>query len=341
MEAEWRRRVDTYGASHRDMATQFARSHAGALSEDWETILPIFTPDSEDMATRDAGGLAMNALAAVLPNLVGGSADLDPSTRTVLKGCGDFEVPRTDPRDGAATQGAAGGVWGYAGRNIHFGLREHAMAAVMTGMACHGGVLPFGATFPSFSDYMRPSIQLAALRWPGTRCRASRADDRNVRWRARPSSRTGLGQRRHSKPRALFGPGLGSAMPLVWAHAEYLKLCRSRCDGRIFDQPPHTVERYIVRQTTSDRIIWRFNNKARAMPANRMLRVETLAPAVVHWSVDEWRTVHDTSTRDTTLGVHVTDLETRDLRQGDSVHFTFYWPGAGRWEGIDFQVCLE
>ena len=105
----------------------------------------------------------MNALAAVLPNLVGGSADLDPSTRTVLKGCGDFESPRAESPDGPATQGTAGGVWGYAGRNIHFGLREHAMAAVMTGMACHGGVLPFGATFLSFSDYMRPSIRLAAL----------------------------------------------------------------------------------------------------------------------------------------------------------------------------------
>jgi transketolase len=81
----------------------------------------------------------------------------------MLKGCGDFERPRAAPSDGPATQGTAGGVWGYAGRNIHFGLREHAMAAVMTGMACHGGVLPFGATFLSFSDYMRPSIRLAAL----------------------------------------------------------------------------------------------------------------------------------------------------------------------------------
>jgi transketolase len=163
LEAEWHRRVDTYRVSHRDMAKQFARSHVGAPPDDWQTTLPIFTPDSGDTATRDAGGLAMNASAGVLPNLVGGSADLDPSTRTVLKGCGDFEAPRTEPHGGPATQGTAGGVWGYAGRNIHFGLREHAMAAVMTGMACHGGVLPFGATFLSFSDYMRPSIRLAAL----------------------------------------------------------------------------------------------------------------------------------------------------------------------------------
>jgi transketolase len=105
----------------------------------------------------------MNALTAVLPNLVGGSADLDPSTRTGLKGCGDFESPRLQPYDAQSTQGTTGGVWSYAGRNIHFGLREHAMAAIMTGMACHGGVIPFGATFLSFSDYMRPSIRLAAL----------------------------------------------------------------------------------------------------------------------------------------------------------------------------------
>jgi glucoamylase len=87
--------------------------------------------------------------------------------------------------------------------------------------------------------------------------------------------------------------------------------------------------------------VWRFNNKVRAMPADRTLRVETLVPAVVHWSVDGWRTVHDTSTRDTTLGVHVCDLDTRDLRAGDRVQLTFYWPEAKRWEGVDFLVCID
>ena len=130
-------------------------------------------------------------------------------------------------------------------------------------------------------------------------------------------------------------------MPLVWAHAEYLKLCRSLHDGEIFDQPPQTVERYVVQQTTSDRIVWRFNNKVRAMPANRTLRVETLAPAVVHWSVDGWRTVHDTATRDTTLGVHIVDLPTTRLRAGAGVDLTFYWPEASHWEGVDFVVCVE
>jgi glucoamylase len=142
--------------------------------------------------------------------------------------------------------------------------------------------------------------------------------------------------------RELFiGHASGSAMPLVWAHAEYLKVCRSLLDGHIFDQPPQTVERYLVSRTTSDRIIWRFNNKVRAMPANKTLRVETRAPAVVHWSVDGWRTVHDTATRDTTLGVHVVDLGTMQLCAGEGVHLTFYWPDVDRWEGADFLVRID
>jgi transketolase len=164
-EAAWRRRVDAYGVAHPELADPLARALAGDLPDGWEAHLPIFTQADSDMATRDAGGQTINALAAVVRNLVGGSADLDPSTRTALKGCGDFESPHmaVAPVSAWPTQGAAGGVWGYAGRNIHFGLREHAMAAVLTGMAVHGGLLPFGATFLSFSDYMRPSIRLAAL----------------------------------------------------------------------------------------------------------------------------------------------------------------------------------
>jgi len=116
------------------------------------------------MATREAGGKVMEALANIVPNLIGGSADLDPSTRTMLKGLGDFGPPLPAPPAGApATQGLAGGGVRYAGRNIHFGIREHAMAAALNGLAHHGGVLPYGATFLVFSDYMRPSIWLAAL----------------------------------------------------------------------------------------------------------------------------------------------------------------------------------
>ena len=142
--------------------------------------------------------------------------------------------------------------------------------------------------------------------------------------------------------RELFvGRPSGSAMPLVWAHAEYVKLCRSLGDREIFDRPPQTIERYLVKKTTSANITWRFNNKARSMPERRILRVETLAPALVHWSGDNWRTVRDSPTRDTTLGVHVADLETLSLRIGDRVELTFYWPDADRWEGVDFVICVE
>jgi len=116
------------------------------------------------MATRDAGGKVLIALAGVVTNLVGGSADLNPSTKTALAGLGDFEGPRHAAAPGTPkTQGTAGGVWGYAGRNIHFGVREHAMAAAVTGMGVHGGIVPFASTFLSFADYMRPSIRLASL----------------------------------------------------------------------------------------------------------------------------------------------------------------------------------
>jgi transketolase len=164
LEAAWQHRVDDYRAAHSDTAEEFARALAGELAPGWEAKLPSFTSADGEVATRDAGGKAINALAAVVPNLVGGSGDLDPSTRTMMKGRGDFESPSVDQSgNGLPTQGTAGGVWSYAGRNVHFRLREHAMAAIITGMALHGGLLPFGATFLSFSDYMRPAIRLAAL----------------------------------------------------------------------------------------------------------------------------------------------------------------------------------
>jgi len=142
--------------------------------------------------------------------------------------------------------------------------------------------------------------------------------------------------------RELFsGHASGSAMPLVWAHAEYIKLCRSLHDKRIFDTPPQTVQRYVINKTISSHVIWRFNNKVRRMPAGAKLRVETLADAVVHWSADRWRTVQDAATRDTTLGVHVVDLETMHLPGGERVDFTFYWPKEDRWEDVDFVVEIN
>jgi len=138
----------------------------------------------------------------------------------------------------------------------------------------------------------------------------------------------------------LNGHAAGSAMPLVWAHAEYVKLCRSLQDSQIFDRPPQTVQRYLVEKMESLHTVWRFNNRVRSMAPSRILRVETLAPAVVHWSVDGWRTVHDTPTRDTTLGVYVADLQTLDSPIGDRMDFTFYWPEVDRWEGTDFVVYV-
>jgi transketolase len=164
LEAAWRGRMNAFAVAYPREAAQLSRALAGQLSDGWDARLPIFTPADGEMATRDAGGAIINALSGTVTNMVGGSADLDPSTRTAMKGCGDFQGPLVTQSDGdLPTQGTAGGVWGYAGRNIHFGLREHAMAAAMTGMALHGGLIPFGATFLSFSDYMRPSIRLAAL----------------------------------------------------------------------------------------------------------------------------------------------------------------------------------
>jgi transketolase len=137
-EAEWRRHADAYRVAHAAMADEFERGIAGRLPDDWEAHLPSVAGQME-MATRDAGGDVINALASVVASLVGGSADLDPSTRTALKGHGDFQSLLVAQSGDVPTQGTAGGVWGYAGRNIHFGVREHAMAAVMTGMALSDG----------------------------------------------------------------------------------------------------------------------------------------------------------------------------------------------------------
>jgi glucoamylase len=137
-----------------------------------------------------------------------------------------------------------------------------------------------------------------------------------------------------------FGRPSGSAMPLVWAHAEYLKLCRSLEDGRVFDMSPQTYQRYVVEQRQSPHAIWRFNHKCQTMPAGKELRIEVLTSAVVHWSSDGWKTTHDTPTGDTSLCIHVVDLSTHGLEPGSTITFTFYWPDAARWEGVDFEVTV-
>jgi glucoamylase len=137
-----------------------------------------------------------------------------------------------------------------------------------------------------------------------------------------------------------LGKPSGSAMPLVWAHAEYIKLRRSLRDQRVFDLPPQTVQRYLVDKTVSPRMVWRFNHKIRWMPAGKSLRVETLEPAVIHWCVDDWKTSQDAKSRDVGLGLHVAELATQSLRNGEEIKFTFFWPGAGHWEGTDFIVRI-
>jgi glucoamylase len=135
-----------------------------------------------------------------------------------------------------------------------------------------------------------------------------------------------------------FGRPSGSAMPLVWAHAEYLKLQRSLLDGQVFDLPPQTVDRYIKQDTKSALALWRFNHKIHQMESGKVLRIESLAEAIIHWSDDDWKTTSDTKTVDTTLGIHYADLRTTGLPKGGSVQFTFYWPGGGCWEGVNFIV---
>jgi glucoamylase len=138
-----------------------------------------------------------------------------------------------------------------------------------------------------------------------------------------------------------FGKPTGSAMPLVWAHAEYVKLCRSLADDRVFDTPPQTVQRYQVEKVESRHSVWRFNHKCQTIRPGTLLRIEVLERAVVHWSADEWRTAADAETRDTGLGLHVVDLPTRDLPAGRRVRFTFYWAIAGRWEGSDYEIAVD
>ncbi|HEY4101663.1 MAG TPA: glucan 1,4-alpha-glucosidase [Gemmatimonadales bacterium] len=137
-----------------------------------------------------------------------------------------------------------------------------------------------------------------------------------------------------------FGRPAGSAMPLVWAHAEYVKLRRSLRDGTIFDLPPQTVQRYLVDETPSHFAAWRFSHKLHSMTAGQLLRIETTAAAVVHWSRDGWATHADTPTTDSTFDMQIADLATGDVAAGGEIVFTLYWTEARRWEGVDFTVTI-
>lgn len=142
---DWRELFVRYVEAYPEEAGLLEQLWGGELPEGWQDSLPTFTASDGPIATRKASGLVLNAIAGKLPTMVGGSADLAPSTKTMLDGYDGFQTDSWD------------------GRNIHFGVREHAMGGILNGMALHGGLIPYGGTFLVFSDYMRPSVRLAAL----------------------------------------------------------------------------------------------------------------------------------------------------------------------------------
>jgi glucoamylase len=127
-------------------------------------------------------------------------------------------------------------------------------------------------------------------------------------------------------------------MPLVWAHAEYVKLRRSLYDGRVFDTPVQTVERYLKNKTHSPYAVWRFEQKRNFMPAGKVLRIEVRSPATIRWSTNDWTTPLELKTKDTGLEIHVADLPTRKVPAATTIMFTFFWRDANRWEEKDFRV---
>ncbi|MEJ5201260.1 MAG: transketolase, partial [Anaerolineales bacterium] len=144
-EDEWQQQFETYRQAYPELAKELDRRLNGNLPEDWDQELPEFAADSKGIATRAASGKVINALAKHVPELMGGSADLTPSTNTWIQDSPSFQANTPE------------------GRNIHFGVREHAMGAIVNGIALHKGLIPFGATFLVFSDYMRPAVRLSAL----------------------------------------------------------------------------------------------------------------------------------------------------------------------------------
>lgn len=144
-EEEWKGLLAEYRGKFPEPGEEFEREIRGELPPDWSADVPVFKPEDGSIATRAASGKVLNAIAARVPNLLGGSADLAPSTKTLISGADDQSVENP------------------GGRNLRFGVREHGMGAMVNGMAAHGGVIPYGATFLIFSDYVRPSLRIAAL----------------------------------------------------------------------------------------------------------------------------------------------------------------------------------
>ena len=145
LDRSWQEAFTSYKEAHPELAARWRQWTEGGLPESWEQVMPVFNTDTKGMATRVASGKILNAIAGRMMNLMGGSADLAPSTKTLIDNEDDFQPP------------------GFGGRNMRFGVREHAMGGILNGMALHGGLIPYGATFLIFSDYMRPAIRLAAL----------------------------------------------------------------------------------------------------------------------------------------------------------------------------------
>ncbi|HJQ11246.1 MAG TPA: transketolase [Gemmatimonadaceae bacterium] len=142
---DWQKVYDGYKSAHADLESELQRRFRGELPAGWEDLLPVFTAKDGNVASRAASGVVINAIAKRIPELMGGSADLASSTNTIIKGEPSFSADN------------------YAGRNFHFGIREHGMGSIMNGMSLWGGIIPYGATFLIFSDYMRPPVRLACI----------------------------------------------------------------------------------------------------------------------------------------------------------------------------------
>ena len=145
MEDEWRKVYGSYKAANPALEKELERRLRGDLPDGWEEMIPVFTAKDGNVASRAASGVVINAIGKKIPELMGGSADLASSTNTIIKGEPSFSAEN------------------YAGRNFHFGIREHGMGSIMNGMSLFGGIIPYGATFLIFSDYMRPPVRLACI----------------------------------------------------------------------------------------------------------------------------------------------------------------------------------